>query len=61
MLFRREGWVPADYAQWSADLLQQQVAFVEPTRWDGEIVGRLSFLHPATTEAMIIEVLDAMS
>ena len=61
VLFRREGWVPADYAQWSADLLQQQVAFVEPTRWDGEIVGRLSFLHPATTEAMIIEVLDAMS
>ena len=61
VLFRREGWEPDDYTRWSHDLLQQQIAFVEPTRWDGEIVGRLSFLHPATTEEMIADILDAMA
>ena len=60
VLFRRQGWQPDDYARWSHDLLMQQKAFVEPTRWDGEIVGRLSFLHPATTVEMIDEVLAAM-
>jgi glutamate/tyrosine decarboxylase-like PLP-dependent enzyme len=60
VLFRREGWQPDDYARWSHDLLMQQKAFVEPTRWDGEIVGRLSLLHPATTVEMIDDVLAAM-
>ena len=61
VLFRREGWEPGDYERWSSTLLESQRAFVQPTRWDGETVGRLSFLHPATTTEMVVEILDAMS
>ena len=57
VLFRREGWGPAEYEAWSQRLLDSQRAFVTSSRWDGEVVGRLVFLHPATTEQMIDEVL----
>ncbi len=60
VLFRRRGWGEADYAHWSQDLLQRQRAFVTSSRWRGEVVGRLVFLHPATTEEMIDEVIDAL-
>jgi len=61
VIFRREGWGADEYGRWSTDLLERQRAFVQPTRWDGELVGRLSFLHPATTVEMVVEVLDAMA
>jgi aromatic-L-amino-acid/L-tryptophan decarboxylase len=35
------------------------VAFVTPSSWEGETVGRLVFMHPATTVGMVREVLDA--
>ena len=61
VIFRRDGWGAEEYERWSTDLLERQRAFVQPTRWDGELVGRLSFLHPATTVEMVVEVLDAMA
>ena len=60
MLFRRPGWSDADYAEWSRRLLDEQIAFVLPTRWHGETVGRAVFLHPATTLDVFDEVLRAM-
>jgi hypothetical protein len=33
------------------------VAFVTPTRWKGETLGRLVFLHPETDKAVIEEIL----
>ena len=48
VLFRRHGWVEADWYGWSRRLLQDGVAFVTPTRWKGETLGRLVFLHPET-------------
>jgi glutamate/tyrosine decarboxylase-like PLP-dependent enzyme len=57
VLFRRTGWGPADYDSWSADLLAHQIGFVTPTTWEGEPVGRLAFLHPDTTLAMVHEIL----
>ena len=60
VLFRRRGWGAHEYALWSRDLLQTQRAFVTSSRWRGEVVGRLVFLHPATTEAMIDEAIDAL-
>jgi aromatic-L-amino-acid/L-tryptophan decarboxylase len=57
VLFRRTGWKEADYYRWSANLLDDQVAFVTPTKWEGETVGRLIFLHPGTTEEIVREVL----
>ncbi len=57
VLFRRKGWDPADYRNWSTRLLDDQVAFVTPTEWEGETVARLIFLHPGTTEEIVREVL----
>jgi glutamate/tyrosine decarboxylase-like PLP-dependent enzyme len=60
VLFRRPGWGDDDYADWSRRLLRDQVAFVLPTRWRGETVGRAVFLHPDTTIDVFDDVLDAM-
>jgi glutamate/tyrosine decarboxylase-like PLP-dependent enzyme len=57
VLFRRRGWSAADYDAWSARLLDDQIAFVAPSRWHGEPVARLAFLHPETTEAIVEEIL----
>jgi glutamate/tyrosine decarboxylase-like PLP-dependent enzyme len=61
VLFRRPGWTDADYAAWSHRLLQEQVAFVLPTRHGGETVARAAFLNPLTTLEMFDEVLAAMA
>jgi glutamate/tyrosine decarboxylase-like PLP-dependent enzyme len=61
VLFRRTGWSAQDYDKWSADLLSRQVAFVTSSTWCGETVGRLAFLHPGTTTAMVDEVLAALN
>ena len=60
VLFRRRGWGHADYEAWSRTLLEAQRAFVTSSGWRGEIVGRLVFLHPATTTDMVDEVIDAL-
>jgi glutamate/tyrosine decarboxylase-like PLP-dependent enzyme len=57
VLFRRDGWAAADYDAWAASLLADQVGFVTSTSWEGEVVGRLVFLHPGTTLDMVREVL----
>jgi glutamate/tyrosine decarboxylase-like PLP-dependent enzyme len=60
VLFRRSGWSAVNYDKWSTDLLGDQVAFVTSSTWRGETVGRLVFLHPGTTTAMVDEVLAAL-
>ncbi len=57
VLFERIGWEQADYDAWSARLLDQQIAFVTPSRWHGAPVARLAFLHPDTTLAIVDEIL----
>jgi glutamate/tyrosine decarboxylase-like PLP-dependent enzyme len=57
VLFRRLGWGHDEYEAWSRRLLEGQRAFVTSSRWHGEVVGRLVFLHPATTTDMVDEVL----
>ena len=59
VLFRRRGWDGARYNAWGQELLNRQVAFVTPTKWEGETVGRLAFLHPDTTEELVTEILDS--
>lgn len=61
VLFRRHGWTKADYDAWGQRLLHDQVAFVTPTSWRGEPVGRLVFLHPSTTPEMVDEVLRPLA
>ena len=61
VLFRRPGWGREDYDAWSSRLLTEQTAFVTPTTWEGEPVGRLAFLHPDTTLAMVEEIFATMA
>jgi aromatic-L-amino-acid/L-tryptophan decarboxylase len=61
VLFRRTGWTEDDWYGWSRGLLDDGVAFVTPTRWKGETVGRLVFLHPDTEPAVVEEVLVRLS
>lgn len=57
VLFRRDGWGWDDYESWSARLLDEQIAFVLPTSWQGEPVARLCFVHPETTKQLVDEVI----
>jgi hypothetical protein len=61
VLFRRLGWDAADYARWADQLLEDQVAFVPPSSWEGETVARLAFLHPHTPMELVREILDRMA
>jgi aromatic-L-amino-acid/L-tryptophan decarboxylase len=61
VLFRRKGWEAEDYQKWSARLLDEQIAFVTPTKWEGDTVARLIFLHPGTTEEIVREVLGTIA
>ena len=60
ILFRKRGWDAPRWQAWARDLLEREIAFVAPTRWKGETVGRLVFLHPLTTEAIVDEVLETL-
>lgn len=60
-MFRRIGWGFEDYQRWSARLLEDQVAFVVPSRWHGEAVARFAFVHPDTTAELVDDVLASMA
>jgi aromatic-L-amino-acid decarboxylase len=57
VLFRRTGWETRDYHAWAGGLHADQVAFIPPSKWEGETVGRFAFLHPHTTLDLVHEVL----
>ncbi len=60
VLFRRRGWASAQYTTWADRLLQDQVAFMPPSAWEGETVARFAFLHPQTPMDLVREILDRM-
>lgn len=60
VLWRRLGWGLADYHKLQEELLDAQIALVTPSAWQGETVGRFSFLHPGTTDEMVGDVLDRL-
>jgi aromatic-L-amino-acid/L-tryptophan decarboxylase len=61
VLFRRLGWDSGQYTRWADQLLADQVAFIPPSAWEGETVGRFAFLHPHTTMELVREILDRMA
>jgi aromatic-L-amino-acid decarboxylase len=61
VLFRREGWDRAAWAAWARQLLADGIAFVAPTTWRGEPVGRLVFMHPLTPMSLIDEILATLA
>jgi len=56
VLFRREGWGRTEWTGWARRVLEAGIAFVAPTTWKGEAVGRLVFLHPRTPASVIDEI-----
>jgi glutamate/tyrosine decarboxylase-like PLP-dependent enzyme len=58
VLWRRKGWQKADYEKLQDVLLREQIAFVTPTKWEGETVGRFAFLHPETNLDLVREIFD---
>jgi len=58
VLFRRIGWGPADYTAWAQALHDEEIAFIPPSAWEGEVVGRFAFLHPQTSMDLVRQILD---
>lgn len=61
VLFRRRGWTPAQYQQWSEEMLAAGTAFVVPTAWAGETVLRICVVNPRTTVDDVRLILDSLT
>jgi aromatic-L-amino-acid/L-tryptophan decarboxylase len=57
VLFRRQGWGAAEWRVWAKRMIADGVAFVAPSTYKGETVGRLVFMHPRTPETIVDEVM----
>jgi aromatic-L-amino-acid/L-tryptophan decarboxylase len=60
VLFRRVGWGVDEWRAWAERLLTEQVAFVAPSTFHGEVVGRLVFMHPRTPESIVDELMATL-
>jgi L-2,4-diaminobutyrate decarboxylase len=61
VMFRRLGWTPQQYADWSNTLLYDGLAFVVPSSWEGETVLRFCFVNPLTTIDDVQAILDTLA
>jgi L-2,4-diaminobutyrate decarboxylase len=61
VVFRRLGWSPEDYSNWSDHMLDAGEAFVTPTKHRAETVTRVAIVNPRTTTVDIDFVLDSMA
>jgi L-2,4-diaminobutyrate decarboxylase len=60
LIFERVGWQAEDYAKWSARLLDEQLAFVTPTRHRNQVCTRFAVVNPLTTAADLAMIIDTM-
>ncbi|MEP6946062.1 MAG: aminotransferase class V-fold PLP-dependent enzyme [Acidobacteriota bacterium] len=64
VLYRRIGWTPEDYREWTYKNHKSGFALVAPTKWRNpsgpETVSRFCFINPDTTEKDIQDILDTM-
>ncbi len=60
VLWRRPGWSPEHYTEWSQQLLREQRAFVMPTTWRGETVARAVFLNPEFPPEIVDDIIASM-
>lgn len=64
VLFRRKGWTPYDYREWTYKNHRDGFALVTPTKWktgtEFETVSRFCFINPDTTERDIRDILKTM-
>ena len=60
VLFRRSGWGRDEWTAWAAGLLREQIAFVAPSTYRGEPMGRLVFMHPRTPLSIVDELMVSL-
>ena len=65
VLFRRKGWRPDQYHNWTYRNHREGLALVTPTRWRSdekgdETISRFCFINPETTEEDIDIILNSM-
>ena len=61
VVFRRVGWTPAQYAEWSERMLADGTTFTVPTSWRGETVLRCCFVNPRTTVDDVQLIVEALA
>jgi glutamate/tyrosine decarboxylase-like PLP-dependent enzyme len=61
VLFRRDGWGVAEWGVWARRLLDDGIAFVAPSTYRGEPVGRLVFMHPRTPPSIIDDIMVSLT
>ena len=61
VVFERDGWTKADYDRWSANLLDEQRAFVTPSSHAGRTNTRFAIVNPTTTFERLRDILDTMA
>ena len=47
--FKRKGWNSEDYDRWSAELLNDQIGFVTPSKHEGQPILRFAIVNPWTS------------
>ncbi|MFV0540796.1 MAG: pyridoxal phosphate-dependent decarboxylase family protein [Aestuariibaculum sp.] len=64
VLYRRIGWKPEDYTNWTYENHKKGFALVTPTKWKSgdvfETISRFCFINPDTTEDDIRLILETM-
>lgn len=60
LVFRRRGWSPIQYQEWSDRTLESGLAFVVPSSWNGETVLRFCIVNPRTTIEGLAQIIDSL-
>jgi glutamate/tyrosine decarboxylase-like PLP-dependent enzyme len=60
LVFERIGWADRDYDAWTARLLDEQTAFVTPTKHRGRVCTRFAIVNPLTTVDDLALIIDSM-
>jgi L-2,4-diaminobutyrate decarboxylase len=60
LVFERIGWRDLDYDAWTARLLDEQTAFVTPTKHRGRTCTRFAIVNPLTTVDDLALIIDSL-
>jgi L-2,4-diaminobutyrate decarboxylase len=60
VVFRRIGWQPRDYREWSDLMLAKGLTVTAPTSWKGETLLRFCFVNPTTRVQDVEDILDQL-
>jgi glutamate/tyrosine decarboxylase-like PLP-dependent enzyme len=60
IVFKRIGWTPQQYQQWSDKMLNEGRAFVVPTTLNGETIFRFCIINPRTTIDEVSDIINSL-